>query len=235
MAHTVIYPLGNAIIGTGLRLFSRYRVEGREAVPPYGPLLVVSNHLSNVDPPLLAVSIPRRLHFLAKRGLFHNPLVNRMLRGYGAFPINLDGHDIQSVKWALRILEQDQALVVFPEGTRSPGGLGQPISGIALLHLRSQAPILPVAITGTEHLGPIWRIFFPTGTITVRIGQPFTLPSLEGKISRDQLNHLTEMIMRRVADLLPPPYRGVYSGAASPLGHSSSPAREPRDDDTPLL
>jgi len=115
----------------------------------------------------------------------------------------------------LQMLERGEAVVIFPEGTRSSGGLRRPLSGVAMLHLRSQAPILPVAITGTEHLGPPWRVFFPTGTIGVRIGQPFTLPSIEGKLSRTQLAQLTDMIMQRVAQLLPPRYRGVYAEAGT--------------------
>ena len=90
MAHNLIYPIGNALIGASLRCFSNYNVTGKELIPTHGPLLVVSNHLSNIDPPLLAVSIPRPLHFLAKKGIFHDPIVNVILRGYGATPVKRD-------------------------------------------------------------------------------------------------------------------------------------------------
>jgi 1-acyl-sn-glycerol-3-phosphate acyltransferase len=83
--------------------------------------------------------------------------------------------------------------------------------GVALLALRSQAPILPVGITGTERLGSILRVFNPTGTIRVNIGTPFSLPIIEGNPGREVLDSLTGMIMQRTAALLPPGYHGVYA------------------------
>ena len=217
---TLAYSIANKSFEGAMRLFSdEWKVLGKEAVPPRGPLLVVSNHLSNVDPPLLGASLPRRLYFLAKRGMFKGP-VAPFLRAYGAFPLDRDGHDVAALRWSLRLLQEEQVLVLFPEGTRSPKGLGPALPGIAMLAVRSQAPILPVAITGTQHLGGLWRLFCPTGQIRVTIGDPFSLPPIEGKLERAQLDSLTEMIMLRLANLLPTEYRGVYrlpmrSGSAS--------------------
>ena len=204
------YPVGNFMLRLVLRAFAQWTVEGKENVPPWGPLIVVANHQSNIDPPLLGASIPRRLFFMAKEGIFVNPLISAFLGSYGAFPLNRDGADIQALRWSLRMLSQDKSLAIFPEGTRSPGRMKEAIPGIALLATRSQAPLLPVGITGTERLGPLWRVAFPTGRITVRIGQPFSLPVLEGRLERAQLEALTNMIMQRVAALLPESYRGKY-------------------------
>ena len=87
----------------------------------------------------------------------------------------------------------------------------QAIPGIALIALRSGAPILPVGMTGTERTGPPWQVAIPTGEFRVKIGQPFSIPPIEGKVSREQLEAITTMIMERVAALLPESYRGVYA------------------------
>ena len=206
----LMYTLVNGAFRGVLRAFSDWKVVGREAIPPQGPLLVVSNHLGNVDPPLLAVSLSRRLFFMAKRGMFRGPLVAAFFRAYGAYPLDRDGKDVGAFLWSMRLLREKKALMLFPEGTRQPQGLQRGLSGVALLALRSQAPILPVAITGTERLAGLWRVTCPTGKITVTIGEPFSLPVVEGKLERPQLESLTDMIMLRVASLLPEAYRGVY-------------------------
>ena len=106
-----------------LRAFADWKVTGRENVPSMGPLVVVANHLSNLDPPLLGASLPRRIRFLAKDTLFvGGPLVRWFLGSYGAFPVNRDGADVRAYRWALKLLNNDGALVVFPEGTRSRNG-----------------------------------------------------------------------------------------------------------------
>ncbi|MBI4299215.1 MAG: 1-acyl-sn-glycerol-3-phosphate acyltransferase [Chloroflexi bacterium] len=205
------YTLSNSMVRAVLQAFAHWTVEGRESVPPRGPLIVVANHQSNIDPPLLGASIPRRLFFLAKEGIFVNPVISAFLSNYGAFPLKRDGTDIQAFRWALRMLSRNEAIAFFPEGTRSPGRMREAIPGIALLAIRSQATLLPVGITGTERMGPLWRVAFPTGKITVRIGEPFSLPAIEGRLERSQLEALTKMVMQRVAALLPESYRGVYS------------------------
>ena len=211
MSRGLMYPIGNTIIRACTRLFARHEVEGIENVPRSGPLLVISNHLSNVDPSLLGISLPRDLHFLAKQELFRLPVIRNILRSYGAFPIHRDGRDIRAMKWALGLLENGNALAVFPEGTRKPQGLGKFNLGAALLHLRSGAPILPVAITGTSHLISSARIFSPTGAIKVRIGDPFALNTKGVDTKRESLEDLTQQIVEKIAVLLPPSYHGIYA------------------------
>jgi 1-acyl-sn-glycerol-3-phosphate acyltransferase len=211
-----MYRISRAYITFALKTMSGWKVEGRENVPPRGPLIVVANHLSNMDPPLLMCSVPRRLRFLAKKGLFV-PGIAQFLTAYGAYPVSLDAtQDIKGFNWARRLLtREDGVLCLFPEGRRSfERKMVKAIPGVALLALRTQAPILPIAITGTEHIGPIWRVFFPTGPIRVRIGTPFTLPNVEGRLTREQLDAFTTMVMRRVADMLPPQYQGYYAPGA---------------------
>ena len=205
----VTYRSVRVAMRTVLSTFSTWRVEGLENIPPHGPLLVVANHMSNIDPPLLAAGLTRRLHFHAKRSIF-NPLTGRFLRAWGAFPVDRDGRDLDGYRWARRLLDQDKVLAMFPETTRSLKGMQKAVPGVAMLALRTQAPILPVGIMGTAHLGPYWRVATPTGRITLRVGQPFSLPSIEGKVGRAQLQGLADMVMYRIAALLPEDLQGVY-------------------------
>ena len=192
--------------------FGRWKVEGKEAVPPKGPLIVVSNHLSTADPPILVASVPRRLKFIGKRSLFDNLIGSAVLTGLGVYPVGRGEGDLIAVRRCLELLAQDHPLVLFPEGRRSfKPGMNKAEPGVAYIAARSQAPILPIAITGTEHIGGARRLVFPFCRITVRIGDPFSLPVLDGKLSRPLLESLANMIMQRVADQLPPEYRGYYA------------------------
>ncbi len=206
-----LYRPGRALARFCFSVFGRMEVVGLEAVPPFGPLIVVANHLSNHDPPLLAASLHRRLSFLGKRELFANPVLGWLLRGCNVFPLDRGGAGAGALRLSLDLLSRDQAVVIFPEGRRSlDHAMQEGLSGAAYLALRSQAPILPVGITGTERC-PTWRMPFPLCRFRVHIGQPFTLPVVEGRLSREVVNSLSEMIMQRVAAQLPEEYRGVYA------------------------
>jgi 1-acyl-sn-glycerol-3-phosphate acyltransferase len=208
---TMLYLLAR---GLGLFCFSvlgRREVVGLEAVPRYGPLIIVANHLSDADPPLLATSLPRTLDLIGKIGLFSNPLSRMAMRWLNVHPLDPSGINVDTMRVALRLLAQDHALVIFPEAHRSPDHtMKQGMSGAAYLALKSQAPILPVGIIGTEKI-PGWRMLFPLCRFTVNIGQPFTLPVLEGRPSRQVVESMRDMIMYRIAALLPEAYRGVYA------------------------
>lgn len=208
----VYYFCGRSLARFCFSLFSKWEVEGREAIPPKGPLIVVSNHLSNADPPVLAATMGRPLHFLAKDGLFSSPVSSHFLRAVGVHPTAREGADVEALRWTMGLLRSDKVIGIFPEGTRSLDAQmkrGHP--GAAYIAARSQAPILPVAITGTENVPGFWRIAFPMTSMKVTFGEPFTLPVVEGKLSRPVLENLADMIMGRVAALLPPSYRGYYA------------------------
>ncbi len=212
----ILYPICDFLQRRAVSALSDWAVTGKENVPPWGPLIIVSNHLSQSDPSFIGAAIPRRPRFLAKKELFTNPIAGPLIRSYGGFPLNRQGGDLAAYRWAMKLLERDGTLVLFPEGTRSPKGLRRARNGATRIALASQAPLLPVGITGTEKFGTWARVFFPNARIRVNIGKPFTLPHVEGKPSREVLGSLTEMVMMRIAMLLPPEYRGVYG--ATPAG-----------------
>ena len=218
------YAVSNSMMRGALRLFADWSVTGRGNVPMSGPLLVASNHLSNLDPPLLGASLPRRLNFIAKRGLF-KPLVGAFLRAYGAYALNPEeqGKDVEALLWMRKLLREDRAVVVFPESHRNPEeGLQEGVPGVALMAVKTQTPILPVGIAGSESVGPIWRVAVPTGSISVTIGEPFTLPDVKGRLEPEQLKELMDGVMRRIAACLPERYHGVYGRDAQP-GPGASP------------
>jgi len=175
-----------------------------------GPLIVVSNHLSYIDPSVLSHAVNRRLNFLAKRSIFVGFPISQMLYAYGAHPLNRQGADIAAVRWAREKLSRDGTLVIFPEGTRSHGEMIRGKQGVARIIQMTGSPILPIGITGTENLQSLLRAVNPTGDIKVNIGAPFSLPTIEGKISADVMQSMTDMIMTRIASLLPNEYRGAY-------------------------
>lgn len=197
---------------------ARVRVEGLQHVrelPRQGPLIVVANHMSNADPPLvggwLTPALRRRPRFLAKEELFVGP-VGSFLRRQGIIMVRAGGSDVDAYRAARSVLDRGEILCIFPEGTRSRNGhLGDAKPGVALLALRSGVPILPVGVSGTDRfLSPEAR--FPAiGTrVTLRVGQPFRL-TLEATLPRRQAMHdASEQVMRHIAALVEPRYRGRF-------------------------
>ncbi len=198
-----------------LLLFTRWRVLGREQMPDEGPLLVASNHLSLADPPIMGCSINRQAMFLAKEELFRSRLQRYIVRNYGAFPVKRGGMNRDALRFAEQWFDRGKALIVFPEGRRSmQAQMVDAFSGSALIAVRNGVPILPVGIYGTEKItGRTWWLRRPE--ITVHIGRPFNLPSVNGKVKKEQLAEFTHFIMGRIAELLPKKYRGQYSDEKS--------------------
>ena len=207
---TLLYRLGRPLARFCFGTFGRMRVTGEENVPPRGPVILACNHLAFTDPPLLVAAIPRPLHFLGKRELFANPLGKFIMEGFHVFPYDRTAASTDTIRTLLGLLDEDRVVAVFPEGTRSKNhALQEAEIGIVYLALKSQAPILPVGVTGTQKLRG-WRMPFPLCTLTANIGPPFTLPVVEGRTPRPVMQDMLRMIMERVAMQLPPEFRGVY-------------------------
>jgi 1-acyl-sn-glycerol-3-phosphate acyltransferase len=191
-------------------------VEGLERVPRSGPYIMVSNHNSNLDPPFIGGAIGRHsgrpIHFMAKEEIRHWPLVGWLARGSGVFFVRRGEGDRAAQRIALQHLAAGRPIGIFPEGTRSLDGvLREPKDGVALLAIRSGAPLLPVGITGSGKIFP-GRSRWPHRTrVDIRIGEPFNLVHQpDGRLDRDALAEGTERIMREIAAILPEWQKGRY-------------------------
>lgn len=221
---TLLYPAGRGLARFCFNVFGRLEVTGQECVPPFGPLIIVANHISYNDPPALAASLPRSLDFVGKKELFSNPISRFMMKQFRVHPLDRTASGVNAMRTALQLLAQDRAVVIFPEGHISAyHTMEEAKPGAAYLAIKSQAPILPVGIYGTEKFSPK-RMPFPLCRFRVNIGQPFTPPVLEGRVTHDVVNSVLDMIMYRIAALLPEEYQGVYAARK---------AGEPRERATP--
>ena len=226
---SLIYPMGKMLGRFCFGGFGKLNVTGLECVPPFGPVILVANHLSINDPPVLVATINRQLNFIAKQELFRNPVSRAILTRFGVHPFDRSGRAVDIIKLTLRLLAQDQTVVLFPEGTRSPNHTMQKgLPGAAYIAMKSQATILPVGLVGTENF-PSWRMAVPLCRIGVNIGQPFSLPLIEGRPSHEVLQSMADMMMSRIAALLPKKYQGVYGlpSAVDPGAAGPEDAREP--------
>lgn len=218
-----VYYGARYITWAALALFTRFKLVGRENIPRYGPLLVVANHLSLADPPLIGVSVNRKMMFMAKEELFRSALPAYVMRGYGAFPVRRSGMNREAMRRARDLFEQGIALAIFPEGRRSLARqLESAFSGAAMIAVRNCVPVLPVGIYGTEKIkGLTWWLRRPR--VTVNIGHPFMLPAVNGKVTRAELAQFTHSIMEHIAELLPEEYRGNYGrGEAKEIENTAS-------------
>ena len=134
------------------RILFGFIVHGAEKVPRHGGLIIACNHISEMDPPVLGFSIPRTFAIMAKVELFKYRFGEYFLKKLNAFPVNRAGIDTKALRTAIDILKRGEAVIIFPEGTRSRDGRLLPAkAGISLIASASRAPVLPVFIWGTDH------------------------------------------------------------------------------------
>lgn len=221
-ARVIMLPIFKFIFGM--------RIEGLENIPKSGPALLISNHLHNFDPILLYAVLIRPGRFMAKKEVFSVPVIGWLTKFFDGFPVDRGHADRAALRLAERHLANGKIVGIFPEGTRSPDAtLQTAYPGVAMIAVRSGAPILPVVIFGTERIpfngkkgrGQAWR----RPQVIVRIGRPFNLPELQPGQRRPSLPSVTDYMMTEVARLLPPEYRGVYADAVEKPEQLGNPAR----------
>lgn len=153
------------------RSYFHLKTFGVDKIPPVGPVLLAVNHVSHLDPLLIAIGLKRQVHFLAKEELFSIPVLNWWLRWNGVNPVARRNADLKSLRRCLKWLDEGRALVVFPEGTRSEDGKLQPLEdGAAWLSVKSCVPLLPLFIHGTFEAMPRKRWFPRPKPVTLRVG-----------------------------------------------------------------
>ncbi len=230
--HLTWFMRASELLGrTLVRCSTRVTIEGLENVPRTGPVILAGNHASHADPACVAVfvtpALGRPVHFMTKAEALDWPIAGWFMRANGAFGVRRGSADTEAFRLAKRILDGGRVLGAFPEGTRSPtGSLQVARDGVALLALRTGAPIVPIGLADTDRFWPrgrlLWRL---GGSIRIRIGEPFTLHRGVGPDGRKEtLEAVTTRLMVRIAALLPERQRGVYGNVLVGEGAARGPA-----------
>ena len=184
------------------RVFFRVRIEGAENEPQDGAVILCSNHISFCDPILISAGTKRLARFMAKKELFSVPILGRVIRSFGAFPVNRGHADANSLKHCLELLKQNEMVGIFPQGTRQTGvppTEGSVKNGLGMLAVRSGAAILPVCVMPKNYRTR------PFGKITIRIGKP--IPPEEyrpGELCPSEYDRITRLAFREVCALADP-------------------------------
>lgn len=188
------YRVAKFIVNIVFRVIFRIEINGRDNVPEKGPIVLCSNHKSNLDPVILGIAFPRPIIFMAKQELFKNRFLSKLITALGAFPVDREGSDIGAIKTSFRVLKQEQVLGIFPEGTRVERmDLDNAKPGIALISIKSKSPIVPVYIDSE------YKLF---SEIVVNIGEPIYFDEYYNqKLEAEDYLEISKDIMRTIYSL----------------------------------
>lgn len=214
------YTLARIILTIPTILIYRVRAIGVENVPKDGPLVLAPNHFSQMDHFFVGVYLKRKIRFMAKSQLFGPPVLTYIYKHGGVFPVRRGRHDEEAIETARILVEQDEMLLVYAEGGRSRSGeLGEPKPGLGRIALETGAPIVPVAIHGSERVRGWKRLRFPR--VTVQFGEPLSFP-VEAEPSRERQLEVATEVFARVRAM----YDGLTTRSAARPGRRS-PDRDP--------
>ncbi|MEA3328527.1 MAG: lysophospholipid acyltransferase family protein [Candidatus Omnitrophota bacterium] len=187
------------------KLLFRFKSAGRENFPPKGGCILASNHLSHLDPLALGIPSYRRLNFMARKSLFNNKLFAKFLNSVDAFAVEDKDLGLSGMKEALRRLKAGKVVALFPEGTRSKDGKLHPGKiGVGLLALKSNVPIVPARIFGTDQALPIGARFIRLRPVSVYFGRPLRFgQSYQQGNKKDNYLRASQSIMEQISKLGP--------------------------------
>jgi 1-acyl-sn-glycerol-3-phosphate acyltransferase len=194
-------------------LFKFDRVEGLENLPAQGPAILMMNHSALLDPVVVMSCVPRHIVPIAKAEGFRNPFFGPLMTVWQVIPIQRGEVDRQALRRMLQVLDAGECLLMAPEGTRHPA-LQQARPGVAYLAWRSGAPVVPVALEGTEGFPTLSRARWRRPGATVRLGTPFRFRPLPGRPGHDRLQQMMDEAMYVLAAMLPASRRGEYADLA---------------------
>jgi 1-acyl-sn-glycerol-3-phosphate acyltransferase len=187
----LFYTFAKVLFVFIFRLTLKVEVHGTENVPDDGKLVVCGNHQSNWDPLAIAAFFPRKISWMGKKELFENKILKTIVTWLGVFPVDRQIADVSAVKTALRILKDDRVLGIFPEGTRVSGyDPANAKSGVALLSMRANAPVLPVYVRSQYKLFSKLEIF---------IGKPENYAEqFPGKHDNEKYEEISQVILAKI-------------------------------------
>lgn len=185
------------------KLFFKTKRAGVENLPLTGALILVANHSSYLDPFALAATASRKISFMMLESAYSKPLLRPICSRILCIPVKRDDRDLRALKRALKVIEKDGVLGIFPEGRMSLDvRLGEGRDGAAMIALRTGIPVLPVAITGASKAYPPGARFPKPRPIRVRYGAPLTFSKLAGrKMNREALSTATLRLMKKIQEL----------------------------------
>lgn len=193
----MLYALARNIVSFIFHIIYKITIVGRENIPEEnGGYIIASNHVSNLDPPMVGIVFRGKYTFMAKDELFHvNPFFTWLITKLGAFPVKRGAKDLAAIDKALDSLKQGRIFVIFPEGTRSKTGeLGKPKSGVAITAIRAEAPVVPVFVKyGKKRF---------RRQVCISVGEMMPKDCFAVDIAdKHEIRRVSEMIMDRIAEL----------------------------------
>ncbi|WP_071459984.1 lysophospholipid acyltransferase family protein [Bacillus massilinigeriensis] len=187
-----IYTITKNLVYGVLKPIYRFEVIGNKNFPKDGGVLLCTNHIDNLDPPVVGITAPRPVHFMAKAELFDVPFLGRIVQRLNAFPVKRGMSDREALRKGLAILKEGKVLGLFPEGTRSKTGeLGEGLAGAGFFALRSNANIVPCAIIGPYKAFRRLKIVY---------GEPISFEDLRSR--KASAEEATERIMNEIRKLI---------------------------------
>jgi len=212
---TIATRIVNTAVKVWTHLVCRIDATQLALVPQKGPLIVVTNHVTSLEVPLIYAHLqPRPVTGFVKAETWENPFMGYLFDLWGGIPLRRGEADVEAIRQALEALEAGKILGVAPEGTRSFNGLlqrGRP--GTVLLALRSGAPVMPLVFYGGERVNENLKRLRRTD-FHIAVGRPFYVHTAGMKVSHEVRQQIADEIMYQIAAMLPPKYHGLYSDLA---------------------
>ena len=191
-----------SVVNPMLRVYFQGRIYGAENVPINGPLVIVSNHASNFDPPIVSNCVRRPVSYMAKEELFEIPIFKQAIQLYGAYPVSRGSGDRNAIRKALEHLDRGWAVGLFLQGTRTPDGrITDPKRGAALIAAKAKAPIVPVCLWGTQEIEQKGSAIPQRVPITVRIGELIPTPTSTTKEDLETVTQQCAIAINNLHDL----------------------------------
>ena len=198
-----IYRWTHKIAQPLLKKLVKFEIKGQEHVPPSGGAIVMSNHVSYLDPIFLGAAVPRELHYIARENLFRVKLWGDFIAYFNAFPIKRGKPDLQALRKTLSLLKENKLLLMFPEGTRSVDGtLGKALEGAGFITYRANVPVIPAFVKGTEIVLPRHAKGITRAKVSVSFGPAIELTELRSmRRAREAYKPIAQEIMKGIAAL----------------------------------
>ncbi len=196
------YYFGRGLCRTFFRFMGGLESIGQENIPETGAVIICPNHISYVDPPAVGSGMRRQVHFMAKEELFKVPVLGGLIARAGSFPVRRGTADRTAIRRAMDLLTDGRVVCLFPEGTRSSDGkLQSPELGVGFIALKTGAPVIPVALIGTDRVLPSHSGRPHRHRSRIVFGQPMRFDDLGGSGDRAAMEEIGRRIMGAISDL----------------------------------